>query len=435
MESSTRNASSDSASFEVKVIFLRELATGYRNAREAEERLLKDLEDAHALEALLDYFHRIAGMAAQVGLPMLGHLAAVAERAVEAAQDGHFGKGADFISLISETLAGFAATLDEHGTGPVRQSRPVPATPATLTVPDFLGEGRQLAKVLVVDDDEYSAALIDHTLRSAGFMSSYCRDPREAIQRIEEELPDLIVLDVMMPEIDGFELCRRVRAHPAMHLTPIIFVTRKGDVEQRVQGLEVGGNDYIAKPFEPAELIARVRSHLQRLAVLREMAIRDGLTRCYNHKYFKMRLEQEMARAQRYGQHLSIALIDADHFKRVNDEHGHPAGDQVLSGLADIVHAAVRSTDVVARYGGEEFAVLMIHASVKEAEIVANRIRERVETHVFPSSSGTLLPGITVSIGVSEFRDGDTPASLLSRADVALYEAKHGGRNLVHTAA
>jgi two-component system, cell cycle response regulator len=246
-------------------------------------------------------------------------------------------------------------------------------------------------------------------------------------------------MDVVMPGVDGFDLCRRVRAHPALQFTPIIFVTRKGDVEQRVRGLEVGGNDYIAKPFEPQELVARVRSHLQRLATLRDMAIRDGLTRCFNHKYFKMRIDQELQRARRYKSELAVAMIDLDHFKMVNDTWGHTAGDAVLAHISDILAASVRTTDVVARYGGEEFGVLLIQAGQSEALIISNRIRERIAGYNFvvPVAEGQpeqRIP-ITVSVGVAQLEPGDTLQSLLSRADTALYEAKNGGRNQVRVAA
>ncbi len=141
-----------------------------------------------------------------------------------------------------------------------------------------------------------------------------------------------------MPGIDGFELCRRLRAQAALSLTPILFLTRKDDVEERVRGLEAGGDDYLAKPFAPAELVARVRSHLQRLSVLREMPTRDSLTRCFNQRYFKLRLEQEIARARRYRTELALGLFDIDHFKQVNDTHGYPVGDWVLAHLADLVY-------------------------------------------------------------------------------------------------
>jgi diguanylate cyclase (GGDEF)-like protein len=223
-----------------------------------------------------------------------------------------------------------------------------------------------------------------------------------------------------------------VRAHPLLQSTPIIFVTRKGDVEQRVRGLQVGGNDYLAKPFDPQELVARVRSHLQRMSELRELAIRDGLTRCYNHKYFKGRLEIEIGRARRYKAGLTAGMLDVDHFKKINDDHGHPAGDAVLSHLASLITASVRSTDVVARYGGEEFAFLLIDAAVEEATIITDRLRERIAGHRFELAEASI--GCTVSIGLAPLKPDDTSQSFLQRADAALYVAKRGGRNRIWVA-
>jgi len=424
--------------FELKLLFLRALADGYRRARAAQERLLHAPNDSSAAEQLRDFFHRIAGTAHAVQFNLLGYSASICERVAGGLSRGTGMSVTDSMQLLADGLAGVATVLDEFASG--QSERPLPRSGedlAGLALPEAVSEGRELSKILVIDDDRFSAALIDNCLRSAGFMSSYCCDPRRALTMIEEELPDLIVMDVVMPEVDGFELCRRVRQHPAMQFTPIIFVTRKGDVEQRVRGLEVGGNDYIAKPFEPRELVARVRSHLLRLANLREMAIRDGLTRCFNHKYLRMRLDQEVSRARRYTHPLAFAMLDADNFKTVNDTWGHATGDLVLVQLANVVAASLRTTDVVARYGGEEFALIMVHAGVKEAELVCGRIRERVAAHQFLVSGDKQderIP-VTVSIGIAEFaQKTDSWKSLIQRADQALYAAKEAGRNKVRIA-
>jgi diguanylate cyclase (GGDEF)-like protein len=224
-----------------------------------------------------------------------------------------------------------------------------------------------------------------------------------------------------------------------MKLTPIIFVTRKGAVEERIRGLEVGGNDYIAKPFEPSELVARVRSHLQRYAALREMAIRDGLTRCYNHKYFKERLEQEIARARRYDSPFTLGLLDIDNFRRINDSHGHAAGDVILVSVSNVIMAGLRSTDVVARYGGEEFALLLVEAGVEEASIIAARMREQIATQAFTiggdvpdeAQRSAVNVNVTVSIGMAQLGDKDNMDTLVKRADTALERAKRSGRNQV----
>ena len=428
------------AAFELKLAFLRELELAYRQGREAQDRLLGSRGDLRALHELRNFFHRIAGTAHAVEFVELGYLCAICERNAELAADGVL-PVEKIVAGFADALAAVAYVLDAHGAGKVDRPLPRanPVASAGLLQPTQSGEERILSKILVIDDDPFSANLIDGCLRAAGFMSSYCSQPEQALNAITSELPDLIVLDVVMPGLDGFELCRRVRTHPALQFTPIIFVTRKGDLEQRVRGLEVGGNDYLAKPFEPQELVARVRSHLQRLASLRDMAIRDGLTRCYNHKYFKMRLEQEIARARRYKQELALGILDIDHFKQVNDAHGHPAGDAALVHMANLIALSVRSTDVVARYGGEEFGILLVQAGVPEATIITNRIRERIVQHRFALPSVSIggevvqVP-VTVSIGVTQFIPADDLKAFLDRADRALYEAKHGGRNQVRVA-
>jgi len=427
--------SSESANpvFELKLVFLRELEANYREARENHERLLRNPSDKAALKDLWNFFHKIAGTAQAVDLTLLGYLAATCEGFLKLVMEGELSHLERLPRVLADALAGVATTLDSHGAKTA--DRPLPSAVGFFQ-PDASGEERVLSKVLIIDDDAFSARLIDSCLRDAGLMSSFCCDPQAAIPTIVAELPDLIILDVAMPGVDGFDICRRVRAHPALQFTPVIFVTRRGDVEQRVRGLEVGGNDYISKPFEPQELVARVRSHLQRLSELRNMAVRDGLTRCYNHKYFKARLEQEISRARRYRENLTLGMLDVDFFKSINDTHGHPAGDAVLAHLANIVVASVRSTDVVARYGGEEFGILFVQAGAAEAGIITNRIRERIAQTRFdvPNDQGVIdtrsIP-VTVSIGVAQLTGDENIQSFIRRADLALYEAKRAGRNKV----
>ena len=420
---------------QLRSLFLRELQEGHRRARAALETLRQSAGDAEARAELRNFFHRIAGTAASVQLAMLGRLAAACEGTADLLVEHGLPAGKNALLVFGDGLGGVEAVLDKEGSidGDSGEMLPVRAGEAA---PVLALDGHPW-RVLVIDDDPFSARLLDNVLRAAGFTSTTCSDPNRAFAVVQEEMPDLILLDVVMPEQDGFELCRRIRQHPALQLTPIIFVTRKGDVEQRVRGLQMGGNDYVAKPFEPQELVARVRSHLQRLSELREMAIRDGLTRCYNSKFFKQRLETEIVRARRYGSELTLGILDVDHFKRVNDSFGHPAGDAVLAHLASILTASVRSTDVVARYGGEEFGILLIEAAVPESTVIINRLRERIARHDFvvPAlAGGDLAVHCTVSIGLAALRAGEDMAGLLARADTALLDAKHNGRNQVRVA-
>jgi diguanylate cyclase (GGDEF)-like protein len=420
--------------FELKLIFLRELGAGHGAAKAALELLRKDINDSAAAHELRNFFHKIAGTAAAVDLPLLGRLAAVCETTADALLEGSLDNSKRALLIFTEGVGGVASVLE----GEVKAADlPAPAEVAAASETPSSPPGSAPARILVIDDDPFSARLVDSVLRAAGFQSSFVCEADRAFETILHENPDLIILDVVMPQMDGFRLCQRVRAHPGLQLVPIIFVTRKGDVEQRVRGLQVGGNDYVSKPFEPQELVARVRSHLQRLSELRELAIRDGLTRCYNNKYFKMRLEQEMGRARRYTTALTLGMLDVDHFKKINDGYGHPAGDAVLVHLASILTASVRSSDVVARYGGEEFGFILVESAAPEATIIVNRLRERVARHRFevPALAGDPITlNATVSIGLAAFQPADTLHTFLQRADSALYEAKNSGRNRVWVA-
>ncbi len=399
-----------------------ELTGGLPDATQALRHLAQGTQVEVAWTALRRFFHRVAGPSASVGFPLLGRLGSVGEGLCDVLAAGELARNPAAQRVLGELLAGLEEALKGRAELTLTEE-PVPQ----------LTRGGSAGKIIVVDDDPVSAAVILGPLRAAGFEATCIEDPQKATEILLAERPDLLILDVLMPGLDGFELCARIRQTAGLQLLPILFVTRRDDVAQRVRGLEVGGNDYIGKPFEPVELVARVRSHLNRLAALQEMAIRDGLTRCYNQKYFKSRLEQELARARRYQLNLAVALLDVDLFKQINDKHGHIAGDAVLAGLASVISASLRSTDVVARYGGEEFGILLIQAGASEAQLILNRMRQRIEGYRFASGQASDAPllSCTVSLGIAELRDTDTPQSLLDRSDRALYSAKDHGRNRV----
>jgi len=414
---------------DLQVVFLREMHEARARAREALAKAGREGGDAGAVRELRNFFHRLAGSAGTVGHGMLARLAGACELAADQELERKNPLSKTTARIFAEGLAGLDDVLETRTPAlgvliPVLQQETGGAGAALENAP---------SRVLVIDDDLVTARATEGVLRAAGFLTASSCDPADAYEAILRESPDLVILDVLLGEVNGFEVCRRVRANAALQLLPIIFVTRRGDVEERVRGLQVGGNDYLAKPFDPPELVARVRSHLSRLSALREMVIRDGLTRCYNHKYFKMRLEQELVRARRYGSALTLGLLDVDHFKQVNDTHGHPVGDAVLAHLASLLIASVRSSDIVARYGGEEFAFVLVEAGAQEAAVVAERMRARVEAHEFEAPGGAHLHA-TASIGLAAAHGKEPAAGLIQRADAALYEAKAQGRNRVRTA-
>ena len=292
-----------------------------------------------------------------------------------------------------------------------------------------------MQKLLIIDDCESVHALLKVRLRGEPVEIASASNAADGIAAAKAGRPDLILLDVDMPAMDGFEACRRLKADPDTMQAPVIFLTGSATTEQKIRGLEMGAIDYIAKPFEPAELRARVRAALRTkylIDLLAQRAQIDGLTGTWNRAYLDARLTSETSLSRRTGRPLSCVMLDIDRFKQLNDAHGHPFGDEVIRSVAQVVQATVRNEDVVCRYGGEEFAVLLPNTTPEAALALAERLRTAV-AQLALRHDGRDVP-VTCSVGVSNAQ-ANPPPSIIELADRALYQAKRDGRNRVVAAA
>jgi diguanylate cyclase (GGDEF)-like protein len=291
-------------------------------------------------------------------------------------------------------------------------------------------------RVLVIDDSESIHKLIEARLRPEGLEVIGELDGERGIERAISEEPDLILLDVGLPDVDGFEVCRQLKEHPSTRDVPVIFLTGTTSTDSKVKGLDLGAVDYVTKPFDQVELRARVRAALRtkRLQdILEQQSFLDGLTGLWNRTYLDRRIESELTVARRYGRALTLAMVDIDHFKRLNDTHGHLFGDVVLQGIGDALRAYARRSDIVARYGGEEFAILLTNTTLKAGLFVAERLRSSIEGRNFEAHGKVV--NITASFGLcctDDFEGERTPENLIRAADKALYASKDAGRNCIH---
>ncbi len=295
--------------------------------------------------------------------------------------------------------------------------------------------------VMIVDDDPVTGSVIERYLADIDNTTiSHLGGGQEAIDSFSRQLPDLIILDYRMPEVDGFAVLKALSEQSDARDLPVLMITAAEEEEVMVRAMEAGASDFLHKPIKPAELVARVRNllKLRRRSVellaanarLREMATTDELTGLANRRHFFATANAEIDRARRFQRPISVLMIDVDHFKQVNDTHGHAAGDAVLRQLARILESSARRVDIVGRLGGEEFAVTSLETRDEDAMHLAERVRKAVEEEpIRIDETGTRI-SITVSIGVSGLKPGEaTVDGMLNRADEALYRAKEGGRN------
>ncbi|WP_240776363.1 diguanylate cyclase [Nitrincola alkalilacustris] len=293
--------------------------------------------------------------------------------------------------------------------------------------------------VLIVDDVATNIQILADTLKDKHHII-FATSGSEALKMAARHEPDLILLDVMMPDIDGFAVCKQLKEDPRLQDIPVIFVTALSEVEDETKGLDLGAVDYITKPVSPPIVRARVRNHLQlkyQRDLLRRIALLDGLTGIANRRHFDDVYEREWRRAQRQGTSLSLVLADIDFFKGYNDHYGHQAGDaclrNVARGVCEQIH---RPADLAARFGGEEFICMLPDTPTEGAEEVAERIREAVEALALPHAASAIAPHVTLSLGVATALEPVTTSAeaLLKLADEQLYTAKKAGRNQVRTA-
>lgn len=293
-------------------------------------------------------------------------------------------------------------------------------------------EATRLPRLLIVDDQATNRQLLAHLLAPMAEVQ-LAGEGLHAIEICQQWQPDLLLLDLVMPGIDGFEVCRRLKSDPLTRRIPVIFVTSSAEHESAA--FELGAVDFIAKPFRPAAVIARVRAHLllkQQSELLRMLAFVDGMTGVANRRRLDEALEQEWLRALRSGQPLALIMIDVDHFKSYNDTLGHHAGDRALRQIAGAMAGVIqRPADLLARYGGEEFAVLLPETDLAGAMAVATQLGAAVSELALAHPASPTAATATISCGVSALlpKAELALAQLKQGADRALYLAKRSGRN------
>jgi two-component system cell cycle response regulator len=301
--------------------------------------------------------------------------------------------------------------------------------------------------VLVIEDRDIYAANIERALGSEHVVTIE-KTAGKVVEGLRGVGADLVIVSLGLRDIDGLRLCSQIRSTEECRHTPLLILVEDtpDEMERLVKGLELGVNDYLIRPIDANELQARVRTQVKRKRYqdrLRanyeksvELAVTDTLTGVYNRNYLETHLDNMVQRAVTNDRSMALALMDIDFFKRINDQHGHNAGDAVLREFAGRIQRGIRGIDLVARLGGEEFVVLMPDTDIDDAHVVAERLREGMESRPFLEDVMNGGLSVTVSIGVAPSLSGsDRATALLERADAALYEAKRGGRNKVILAA
>lgn len=296
----------------------------------------------------------------------------------------------------------------------------------------FAQQSGEPYRVLIVDDDRDLASRYSLVLRDAGMLVEILQDPAQIFEHLRNFNPEVVLLDVNMPHCTGPELAQIIRCNDDWLRIPIIYLSAETDIAKQMNALIKAGDDFVTKPISDNALVAAVFSRAQRARLLSDALSRDSLTGLLKHGDIKEQVAIELERALRTGDRASVVMLDIDHFKRVNDEHGHAAGDNVIRALANLLRQRLRRVDSLGRYGGEEFLAVLPDCTPQQAKQIVDEIRERFAELRFIADGGEF--SCTLSAGVAGTDVHSQAEQLRERADKALYAAKHGGRNQVRVA-
>jgi diguanylate cyclase (GGDEF)-like protein len=290
----------------------------------------------------------------------------------------------------------------------------------------------QASTIMIVDDTKENISVLRNVLENEGYKIGIALSGEKALELVPKLKPGLILLDLMMPGIDGYETCRRLKENPQTKDITVIFITAKNDSDDIIKGFEFGGVDYITKPFKEKEVCVRVKTHIELQTVMKKLTFlssNDPLTGLLNRRSFSEQLEKEFSRVNRGNKSFSLVFSDIDFFKKINDQYGHDAGDEVLRQVSKLLKYEKRVIDFVCRWGGEEFLLLLPETDKDGGRIFAEKIRSKIE-ELSIIHDGQNIP-ITMSFGVSAFTNQPAYLDVIKDADLKLYEAKQRGRNRV----
>ncbi len=360
-------------------------------------------------------------------------------RGLEAGADDFLTKPVTDVALISRvrSLARLKMVTDELRMRALTTKEIGIQNPEREAVAETGRNGR----VLIVDDRQSSYERIVGTL-SAEHTVDVEANPNDALFRVAEGDYELVLVSLGLKDFDGLRLCSQIRSLERTRNMPILAITEPDNNARLVRGLEIGVNDYLIRPIDKNEMLARVRTQIKKKRYTErlrdnvqasiEMAITDALTSLYNRRYMETHLSALVEQAAQRGKPIAVMILDIDFFKSINDGHGHDAGDDVLREFAMRIRKSIRNIDLACRYGGEEFVIVMPETDMAVASMVAERIRRRIATEPFPIQQGSKSLEVTISIGLAALNGADdNAAAMLKRADTALYRAKRDGRNRV----
>ena len=359
-------------------------------------------------------------------------------RGLDAGADDFLTKPVSDVALVARvrSLARLKMMTDELRMRAVTSKEIGIQNPEREAVSD---QGRQ-GRILLIDDRATSHERITAMLKDE-HATEVESDPNDALFRAAEGHYDLVIVSLALQNFDGLRLCSQLRSLDRTRNVPILAISEGDSNARLVRGLEIGVNDYLMRPIDGNELLARVRTQIRKkryterlrdnVQMSIEMAITDPLTGLYNRRYMESHLNSLLEQAVSRKKPLTVLVLDIDYFKAINDTHGHDAGDDVLREFSFRIKKSIRGIDLACRYGGEEFVVVMPETDLTVATMVAERLRRRIATEPFPVQDGARTIEVTISVGISALGKGDTTATILKRADAALYRAKRDGRNRV----